>query len=79
VDLKIPTARDIPRQHSEHFLETAQLDGPHGARGIGEHPMVSVPSAIANALFDATGVQFHELPLTPERICLALKRARGAR
>ena len=76
VDLKIPTARDLPRRASAHFLETPQLDGPYGARGIGEHPMVSVPSAIGNALFDAVGVQLHELPLTPERVFLAIKRAR---
>jgi len=79
VDLKIPTVRDMPTEASTLFVETPQLDGPHGARGIGEHPMVSVPSAIANALFDATGVQVHELPLTPERVYMALKRARSER
>ncbi len=76
VDLKIPTARDLPVERQVLFVETPQLDGPHGARGVGEHPMVSVPSAIANALFDATGVDVHELPLSPERVYLALKRAR---
>ena len=77
VDLKIPTAMDLPRQATQHFIETPQLDGPHGARGIGEHPMISVPSAIGNALYDAVGVQIHELPMNPERVFLAIKRARG--
>ena len=77
VDYKIPTALDMPRRMSQHFVETPQLDGPHGARGIGEHPMISVPSAIGNALYDALGIQLHELPLTPERVYLAIKRARA--
>ena len=76
VDYKIPTARDMPRKMSQHFVETPQLDGPHGARGIGEHPMISVPSAIGNAIHDAVGIQIFELPLTPERVFLAMKRAR---
>jgi len=76
VDLKIPTARDVPRERTQHFVETPQLDGPYGARGIGEHPMVAVPSAIGNALFDAIGLQLHELPLSPERVYMAIKRAR---
>jgi len=76
VDYKIPTARDMPRKTTQFFVETPQLDGPHGARGVGEHPMIAVPSAIGNALFDALGIQFHELPLTPERVYLAIKRAR---
>jgi len=77
VDYKIPTAKDMPRKMSQHFVETPQLDGPHGARGIGEHPMIAVPSAVGNALFDALGIQFHELPLTPERVYLTIKRARA--
>lgn len=75
VDYKVPTLHDLPRQATQHFVETPQTDGPHGARGIGEHPMISVPSAVGNALYDALGLQFHELPLTPERIYLAIKRA----
>lgn len=76
VDYKIPTAADMPREMHQLFVETPQIDGPHGARGIGEHPMIAVPSAIGNAIYDALGVQLSELPMTPERIYLALKRAR---
>ena len=77
VDYKIPTARDLPREMQAHFVETPQLDGPFGARGVGEHPMISIPSAIGNALRDALGIDFHDLPLTPERVYLAIKRARA--
>jgi CO/xanthine dehydrogenase Mo-binding subunit len=38
--------------------------------------MISVPSAVGNAIYHATGVSIHDLPLSPERVYLALKRAR---
>jgi nicotinate dehydrogenase subunit B len=41
--------------------------------GGGEPSLVPVPAAIANAVFDATGVRFREVPLTPERVLKALK------
>ena len=78
-DYKIPTAKDIPREMVQIFVETPHDKGPFGARGVAEHPMISVPSAVSNALFDATGVRLRELPLTPERVFLALKAARDAR
>jgi CO/xanthine dehydrogenase Mo-binding subunit len=77
VDYKIPTAKDIPRRMSQHILETPQLDGPYGARGVAEHPMISVPGAIGNALADALGIDFFELPLNPERVYLKIKRSRA--
>ncbi|HWR39089.1 MAG TPA: xanthine dehydrogenase family protein molybdopterin-binding subunit [Patescibacteria group bacterium] len=71
-DNKIPTAKDIPGEIVPILVESPQLDGPYGARGIGEHPMVSVPSALANALYDALGINFFELPLTPEKVALTI-------
>jgi CO/xanthine dehydrogenase Mo-binding subunit len=68
VDYKIPTAKDIPRQTQQILLENPQPGGPYGARGIAEHPMISVPSAIGNALYDALGIEFSVLPLNYERI-----------
>ena len=47
--------------------------------GVLEHPMIAVPSAVGNAVARATGVEFFELPLDPERIYLTLKRAAEAR
>jgi CO/xanthine dehydrogenase Mo-binding subunit len=79
VDYKIPTAKDVPREMRQHFVETPQLDGPYGARGVGEHPMISIPSALGNAIFDATGVEITDLPLTSERVYMALKQARKVR
>jgi CO/xanthine dehydrogenase Mo-binding subunit len=72
-DYKIPTVKDIPRQMQQIFVETPHDKGPLGARGVAEHPMISVPPAIANAIYDATGVRIKELPMTPERVFFALK------
>ena len=71
-DYKIPTALDIPDETVPIFVEVEQPDGPFGARGIGEHPMVPIAPLIANAIFDATGIRIKSLPITAEKICLAL-------
>jgi len=72
VDYKIPTAKDVPRETEQILLEYPQTGGPYGARGIAEHPMISVPSAVGNALFDALGIEFTALPLNYERILLRI-------
>ena len=74
-DYKIPTAKDIPAEMQQFFVETPHPQGPYGARGVAEHPMIAVPSAVGNAVSNATGVEFFELPLDPETVYLRLKRA----
>ncbi|MEC9487870.1 MAG: xanthine dehydrogenase family protein molybdopterin-binding subunit [Halanaerobium sp.] len=76
-DYKIPTTMDIPGEMLPICLETAQPDGPYGARGVAEHPMISVPPVIANALQDALGIRLMEIPLTPEKIVAALDKEKG--
>lgn len=73
-DYKIPTAKDIPDEMVPIFIENPQFDGPFGARGVAEHPMISVPSVIGNALYDALGINFYHLPLSPERVALSVAR-----
>ena len=79
VDYKIPTAKDVPREIEPIFIETPEPGGPYGARGIAEHPMISVPSAVGNALHDALGIEFRELPLTAERIHRAIRESKEGR
>ncbi|WP_352418794.1 xanthine dehydrogenase family protein molybdopterin-binding subunit [Proteiniborus sp.] len=55
------------------YVETPQGDGPFGARGIGEQSIIGMPSALANALSRALGVQLKTLPLTPENLWKAKK------
>jgi CO/xanthine dehydrogenase Mo-binding subunit len=78
MDYKIPTTEDLPAEIEAYFVETPQEDGPHGARGIGEHTMIPTAAAIANALYDACGVRITEMPITAEKVLRALReQARG--
>ena len=78
VDYRIMTAVDAPRKIISDYVEVPQDDGPWGARGIGEHPMIPTAPAIANALYDALGVRFNDMPLTAEKIFLALEERKQA-
>ncbi len=71
-DYKLLTAPDVP-EIDMIFIETMDPEGPAGAKGIGEAPLICVPAAIANALYNATGVHFNALPLTPENVLRRLK------
>jgi len=59
-----------------HFADTYEPSGPHGAKGVGEAATNPVAAAYANAIHNAIGVRFYELPITPEKILRALKEAR---
>ena len=69
---RFPTINDAPEKQTVAFVETPGEIGPFGARGIGEHPVVGVAPAILNAIHDATGVDFYEIPITKEKILKAL-------
>jgi CO/xanthine dehydrogenase Mo-binding subunit len=56
------------------ILENYNPDGPFGARGCGEAPINPVAAALANAVYNATGIRFFDLPITPEKILLALRK-----
>jgi putative selenate reductase molybdopterin-binding subunit len=64
---RIPTYADVPRTEVL-LVETHDSVGPMASKGIGESNVNPVAPALANALHDATGVRFRDLPLTPERI-----------
>jgi len=64
---RIPAFADIPRSEV-YFANTHDAFGPEGAKGMGECPINPVAPALANALADATGVRFRDLPLAPDRI-----------
>ncbi len=50
------------------FIETGQIDTPFGARGIGEHGIIGIPIAFANAISRATDMEFNRVPISPELI-----------
>ena len=70
----IPTAMDMPEVQSI-ILESRSGLGPFGAKGIGEPALTPVAPAIANAVADAIGTRVFELPITPERVVAAIRRA----
>ena len=71
-DYKIPTSLDIPDEVVPIIVEVPQPDGPYGARGIGEHPMIPAAPIIANAVEDALGVRIKSMPITAEKIAMAI-------
>jgi CO/xanthine dehydrogenase Mo-binding subunit len=71
-DNKIPTAKDLPDVVESAVVETPQLDGPFGARGVGEHPMISVAPAIGNAIGRALGVELLHMPIRAEDVWRAM-------
>ena len=54
-------------------MEVPAPDGPFGAKGIGEAPVVGAPAAVANAVAAAAGTRLYELPMTPPRVWKALR------
>ncbi len=72
LDYKIPTAVDVPGIKSV-LVEVPAKDTLYGARGVGEPPIVATATAIANAVADAIGAHVTALPLTPERVLLAIR------
>ena len=72
-DYKLPTACDIPEIHF-YPVETEEPEGPYGAKGVGEAPLIPTAAAIANAVSDAIGIKIDDLPITPEKVLRALKK-----
>lgn len=72
-DYKIPRSTGIPKLEIA-IVETDDPTAPFGAKGVGEPGMVPTAAAIANAVYDATGVRMRELPMTAERVLAALKK-----
>ncbi len=74
LDYRIPTVADVPPIETV-LVETIDPEGPFGAKGLGETSTVPLAAAIANAVYQATGVRIKELPITPEKILRALDEA----
>jgi CO/xanthine dehydrogenase Mo-binding subunit len=71
VEYAMPTIDGVPPIDLE-IVEVPAPDGPFGAKGVGEPPVIAVAAAVANAIAAAVGVRMRELPMTPERVWRAL-------
>ena len=70
-DYKMPTMMDMPRVECI-LIEKPSVNGPYGAKGVGEPPCIQPPAAIANAIAAASGVRVQSLPITAEKIALRM-------
>ncbi len=57
-----------------YVVEDPDPNGPFGAKECGQGPLLPVPPAVANAVYDAVGVRIDEVPITPEKVFKALRR-----
>ncbi len=71
MDYALLRAADMP-ELVVRLVESVDAEGPFGAKGLGESGVIPVAAAVANAVRDAVGVRFTELPITPERVRAAL-------
>ncbi len=73
-DYRIYSADETPELKAI-LVQTYEPSGPYGAKAVAEIPMDGVAPAIANAIYDATGLRLRDLPFTPERVWRALQAA----
>jgi CO/xanthine dehydrogenase Mo-binding subunit len=74
-DYAVPTATRVPNIET-HYVEIPAADGPFGAKGVGEPPVIPGAAAVANAVRDAIGVRLTRLPLTTESVSAAVRKPR---
>ena len=73
-DYHIFTADEMPEM-VVRFVQTYELTHPFGVKAVAEIPLDGVGPAVANAVYNAIGVQIPVIPLTPERVWHALQQA----
>ena len=74
MDYALLKADDMP-EIVVRLIESVDAEGPFGAKGLGESGVIPVAAAVRNAIKDAIGVRFSELPITPERVLVSIQRA----
>jgi 4-hydroxybenzoyl-CoA reductase subunit alpha len=72
LDYKTPTVKETPEIWI-HLVETDDEGGPFGAKEVGQGPLLPVIPAFANAVYDAIGVRFDKIPITPDKVLKALE------
>jgi CO/xanthine dehydrogenase Mo-binding subunit len=72
LDYKSPTFLEMPPVET-FIIESIDGEGPFGAKEVGQGPLLPMPPAVANAIYDAVGVRIDELPITPEKVLAAIE------
>lgn len=73
-DYKIATILDMPEKITTYEAKTLFPGNNINAKGLGEPPTIPPPAAIANAIYNALGIRFVDLPITPDKVIQALRR-----
>ncbi len=77
LEYKSPTTMEMCDVKT-YLIEDPDPNGPYGAKEVGQGPLLPVPPAVANAVYDAVGLRIDEVPITPEKVLKALKeKAKG--
>ena len=77
LEYKSPTTMEMCDVKT-YLIEDPDPNGPYGAKEVGQGPLLPVPPAVANAVYNAVGVRIDEVPITPEKVMRALKdKSRG--
>jgi len=77
LDYRIPTSLDVS-EIDAMLVESIDPEGPLGAKEAGEGPLHSSIPAVVNAVYDAIGVRFDSLPLSPDRVLRGIRSRKGA-
>jgi hypothetical protein len=72
LEYKTPTSLEMPEIEAI-LIESPEPMGPFGAKEVGQGPLLPIPPALANAVYDAIGVRVDEVPITPEKVLHALE------
>ena len=70
---RLPTMRDQPRDFQVAMIEKGDGPGPFGSKAMAQTSVPCVVPAVANAIYNATGVRLTEAPFTPEHVLAALR------
>jgi xanthine dehydrogenase molybdopterin-binding subunit B len=74
LEYKSLASRDMPEIESI-LVENPEPNGPFGAKEVGQGPLLPIPPAVANAVYDAIRVRIDEVPITPDKVLSALRSA----
>jgi CO/xanthine dehydrogenase Mo-binding subunit len=75
LEYRIPSIKDVPQNIEVYFVEKPKEYGVYGAHGLGEPPMGPPGPTIANAVHNAIGIWFDELPINRTRLTAAVKQS----
>jgi len=78
LEYKSPTTLEMC-DVTTYLIEDPDPNGPFGAKEVGQGPLLPVPPAVANAVYNAVGVRIDEVPITPEKVLKALKEKEKGR